>query len=87
MYGIGPDDLLNQPGDHPGARRVRRLGPAHPGVLVLETWNGERWVNGGYTNDNNGIRAWITGNVRPGEVTPWTPGTGRRRRPDNARTW
>ncbi|MDI2128326.1 hypothetical protein [Yinghuangia seranimata] len=72
------DELLNQPGEYIGARRVRRLGVVAPGALALEWWNGTAWVCGGYATDNHGVKAWLE--VTPDGSHPWKRGTGRRRK-------
>ncbi|MCF2525708.1 hypothetical protein [Yinghuangia soli] len=77
MEGGSLDDLLKQPGEYIGARRVRRLGVNAPGAVALEWWTGTEWACGGYATGNDGIRAWLE--ATPG-AHPWKPGTGRRRK-------
>lgn len=77
----GLSDYMNRPGDCVGDRRVRRLGRVAPGAVALELWDGERWIVDGFTTDDTAIREWIISHHRADTVTPWTPGTGRRRRP------
>ncbi|WP_436778257.1 hypothetical protein [Yinghuangia sp. YIM S09857] len=72
------DELLGEPGEYVGARRVRRPRPA-AGVLVLEWWDGDAWVSAGESADDDAVRAWLSG--APRGPHPWQPGTGRRRRP------
>ncbi|WP_436773481.1 hypothetical protein [Yinghuangia sp. YIM S09857] len=76
------DDLLNQPGDYPGAVRVRRLPRqvAPGGTVALETWDGDQWRTEEWTTSADRIREWISAAAVHGTVTPWTAGTGRRRK-------
>lgn len=55
-------------------------GAVAPGAVALELWDGERWIVDELTTDDAAIREWIISHHRADTVTPWTPGTGRRRR-------
>ncbi|MGW0665382.1 hypothetical protein, partial [Streptodolium elevatio] len=71
------EELLGEPGEYIGARRVRRPRPG-AGVLALEWWDGTAWIRAGEAAGNEGVRAWLSAALHGPH--PWQPGTGRRRR-------